>query len=351
MLSVYLIFLIGLLALYFAGWLFRSEKKTQGKIPLEELSVVIPFRDEAKNLGKLIGSLQKQDKFPREIIFVNDHSEDNFQAFFEGLSFPFTLIHLEKRECGKKAALKEGITRASGSYILSLDADVSLKTAYFREIGKLPEADLYVLPVKMTASNGCSAFGTLDFYFLNALNYALSAWVSPIVASGANLLFKKTLYAEMVSRKDGHISSGDDIFLLKEARQRKSRIYVQLSSALTVETGAPQTVRDLLYQRLRWAGKTKQVGDGRANLIGVLGLAYHLLPFFLVISGPGWYWAYLLKMLCDLLVLSPFLLKLRQGVLLFFSPVFSILYPFYLLSLSFAFLMVKPYWKGRLVRV
>ncbi len=350
MLSVYLILLLSLLVLYYAFLILPGEESEKKELTrLEEISVVIPFRNEAHNLPALLSSLEKQNKLPREIIFVNDHSEDLFLPCFEQLKLDYQLI--DSTEEGKKAALKQGILKASGNFILSLDADVALPAAYFSSLEQLTQADLSILPVKMKGSGPTGIFASLDFYFLNALNNALSRIKQPLVANGANLLFRKKLYLDMlINSQSQHISSGDDQFLLREAKRNEGSIHLIIQAGLLVETAAPENFREFLHQRLRWIGKTKHVKDPAANLLAFLGLLYHLSGPVLIVFYPELYWLLAFKLFCDVAVFLPYLVQLKQASLLLFSPFFSLLYPFYVLMMGLSVFLLKPSWKGREVR-
>lgn len=334
---------------YFLCLLLRTDEPDQAaRVNLQDLSVIIPFRNESENMEALLRSLTGQEILPKEILFVNDHSEDDFLPIFE--TSTFKILHLEAGFQGKKAAIKAGVSQAKGNFILTLDADVQLQTAYFRELAQLPAADLLILPVRMKSRNLLGVFAALDFYFLNALNVALSGIGKPIVANGANLLFRREVYREMLAGPDSaQIASGDDMFLLKAAKEQKRKIRVLTDEILAVETTAPTSLTGFLHQRLRWVGKTKHVQDTFANFIGFLGIVYHFSAIPVMILEPQLWWIYAVKMLCDLLVLLPHLFRLKHVFLGCLSPVFTLLYPFYLLFLFFAVLIVHPIWKGRAV--
>ncbi len=96
------------------------------------LSIVVPAYNEEQRIG---ASLQELQAFlPKhfeqtEVIVVNDGSSDKtsqvvkaFEAF-EG-KHRLTLIELDKNQ-GKGAAVKTGVERATGDFILFMDADLS----------------------------------------------------------------------------------------------------------------------------------------------------------------------------------------------------------------------------------
>ncbi|MBO7747319.1 glycosyltransferase [Paenibacillus sp. MWE-103] len=91
------------------------------------LSVVVPARNEARNLPHLLGSLQAQTRRPFEIIVVDDGSEDDTRAVAE--RFGVTVVAGTPPPAGwtgKNWAVWNGYKRSSGELIAFLDADVRL---------------------------------------------------------------------------------------------------------------------------------------------------------------------------------------------------------------------------------
>lgn len=98
------------------------------------LSIIIPARNEEKNLKKLLTSIQQQTISPYEVIVVNDHSEDETVA--NALSLGAKVIQapdLPEGWIGKSWACWLGSLEAKGDLLVFLDADVFLeKEAIFR---------------------------------------------------------------------------------------------------------------------------------------------------------------------------------------------------------------------------
>ncbi len=339
---------------FWIRWQWNKNYQEKRKFfKIEEISVVIPFRNEAENLPQLIQSLNKLLVFPREIIFVNDHSEDDFKPCFDALKVPFktTIINLSPGDEGKKTAIRAGISDAIGEFILTWDADIVVNPNYFRQLAKTPVSDLLILPVSMPGKNLKQFFFELDFQYFNALNTSISGHTKPISANGANLLFNKAIFEEIDSF-DEHaaVASGDDSFLLIDFKNNKKSIELALHTDLQVKTPIPDTWEAIINQRLRWIGKSKKVGDRFANYLAIFGLIYHLGFWLMFLTDVTWnqlsilfYW----KILLDGLLILPYLLILKRAWLGVLIPVFSMIYPIYMLMILVMTLFYEPQWKGR----
>ncbi|MEA2081150.1 MAG: dolichyl-phosphate beta-glucosyltransferase [Elusimicrobiota bacterium] len=96
-----------------------------------ELSVVIPCRNEEKNITralKLTGKYLLEKNIPGEIIVVDDGSDDATSEIAEkkaeSISNPVKVIKLGKN-FGKGAAVRKGVLASSGNPVLFTDADFS----------------------------------------------------------------------------------------------------------------------------------------------------------------------------------------------------------------------------------
>lgn len=358
MIGIYVIVFTALLLFFLFGFWVRWQwnQNFQDRKLLfvpSEISVIIPFRNERKNLPALIESITNLKIFPKEIIFVNDHSEDHFEVYFEKLQIPisFSILHLKSPQQGKKSALRLGIDAARGSFILTWDADIKVSPNYFTSLSKVPQSDLLILPVSMPGKSFQELFFELDYQYLNALNAGISGNLNPIVASGANLLFNKEIFLEIDSI-ESHIDvpSGDDAFLLQDFKLNEQTIELAFKTDLIVETKPPSNWNDFFQQRLRWIGKSSKVSDRSANIIGILGMIYHLGFWLLLMTDISWKqiaWVTVFKISLDILVFLPYLSILRRKRILFLVPIFSIVYPIYMLMILVTTLFYEPEWKGR----
>lgn len=353
MIWVYSLFSISLLGLYFLGRLRISKKNRVGtNINPKQISVVVPYRNEAENLPKLLSCIGQMKSLTLEIIFVNDHSTDDGAALLpEKINeTPVFSIHLTTETSGKKAAIRAGVERASGDYILTWDADITISSCYFEAISELEEADLLILPVSMRGTSWYASFFELDYAYLPNLQTALAGFDRYFVCSGANLLFSKTAYLNFNKAEwDAKSVSGDDIFLLRGMKLNGQKIGIATSKKLLAETALPSSFSAVLHQRLRWIGKTNAVGDKLSGIIGILGIIYHFTPWILLIFCPFSIYLIGAKALIDSFLFFPYLRAQGNLNRLWFVPFFSLIYPFYMLFVLFLLPWFKPKWKGRWV--
>ncbi len=237
-------------------------EKTKG------LTVVIPYKNEMLRIKPLVNSLNGAD-IPDDIefIFVDDHSEDKTAEFLlSELDIRFRLLRL-RTTGGKKQAIKYAVRKANYKQILTLDADVNFKPDFFRKISSLPLADLTILPVKMVGKTLFQKLNVIEFKWLQTITYLSARFNKPVLCNGANLKFSKAKFLETEKvRKDDHILSGDDIFLLQAIQNSEGYINAFENTDLAVSTDAPGTIKDLLNQRIRWISKLNSF----SGIIGVV---------------------------------------------------------------------------------
>jgi glycosyltransferase involved in cell wall biosynthesis len=95
-----------------------------------QLSIIVPLYDEVESLPELneiIASVMQENQYSYEIIYVDDGSRDGSLQVLETLhaANPDNVKVLSlRRNFGKSAALHEGFAVASGTYVVTMDADL-----------------------------------------------------------------------------------------------------------------------------------------------------------------------------------------------------------------------------------
>ncbi len=93
-----------------------------------KLSIIVPVYNEEKTVALLLKKLVAATipNVEREIIVIDDGSTDASASAISGLKLPASKIKFiqHKKNSGKGSAIKTGIQRAKGDYILIQDADL-----------------------------------------------------------------------------------------------------------------------------------------------------------------------------------------------------------------------------------
>ena len=351
LIALYTVFYVFL----FSGWkwITKSTKTTGENVTLDEITLVIPFRNEYENLKSLLKTLDTLSSIPKEIIFINDHSDDDWKLLFEETPPHVSVYSIDEKAQGKKAAVLMGINKAQSDYVLCWDADIDVEPDYFEQIQKIPAADLVILPVQFRSQNSLQSMGEIDFYLANFVNQASAYWLRPVMCNGANLLVHKESYLEVIALdQHEHVLSGDDMFLLRNMTRAQKNIHLASSNQCLVRTNSPKTFKNYLRQRSRWMGKSFYIQDGL--LVFWAGLQFTLALSFLGLFA---YWAvqdvkqfllfFAVKSLLDLSFLTPYFSAIQKKKLLFFIPIYALIFPFYNLFILLSFFFHRQEWKGR----
>ena len=91
-------------------------------LSLENLTVIVPFRNEAKRILGLLNSLDVNEKIPR-LLFIDDHSDDGTDSIIRNAGLNNTEVLKLTNTSGKKSAIQLGVQTAESDYILTLDAE------------------------------------------------------------------------------------------------------------------------------------------------------------------------------------------------------------------------------------
>lgn len=361
-----LIYSLLLCSIVFFGFILQVNKENNYKIDyslsneenisLNDLVVIIPFRNEEKRLQGLLKSISNSSHLPKEIIFVDDHSSDNSEEVIKtSLSdVPYRILKLTNNLNGKKQAIRFAIKQSASKYILSMDADIEFHSGYFLSLTELAEADMYILPAILEAKKFHEYLYEVDLILVNSANCGLSGWKRPIMASGANLLYKRSAF-ENYDRFESHahMPSGDDIYLLRDFRDAGADVRLITDTTFAIYTETPQSFKEFIHQRMRWIAKTGDVKDHLSSTLAIiqviLTFLFVALMILLAINGDWKQFTiiYLLKSCVDLFLFLPYFNRIKRLRAWLFIPIYEIIFPIYSLVILGMMFWFKPVWKGR----
>ena len=268
------------------GWIFYGSKKLNTFSPKDTLqkttfSIVIPFRNEEKNLPILIQSLLKltYDVTKFEILLVDDESSDaSVEIIREGLKDSGISFHIltNKRYSNspKKDAISQAIKKATHEWIVTTDADCQVPTAWLSLLDAFiqkSDSKMVCMPIVFEqATTVLHQFQFFDWLSLQAVTKGGFGNLKPLLCNGANLAYKKNTFFEVAGfiDNDEH-ASGDDIFLMEKIKTLyPKKIHFLKNTLATVTTQCVGSWKDVVQQRIRWASKTKYLKNTIVTLLG-----------------------------------------------------------------------------------
>lgn len=357
--SVYAI----LIFCFACGWHLLPEEETEEAATDTLISVVVPFRDEARTLPTLLEHISMQTHKSYELILINDHSTDTFLPIIQPYQAKMPSLKLiDAHGYGKKNALKESIAQAKGRLIVCTDADCCPSPRWLQSIAQFQNKknlDLIIGPVKMVDKNSLfSHLQALEFASLIGSGAGASSISMPIMCNGANIAFTPEVWRKSIALLHEDEASGDDMFLLMSVKKQRGKISFLKSKDAMVETGACHTLRGFINQRKRWVSKSKSYTDKQVISVGLLVFLVSMLEVVYLVAAifhpplwvaAGMLWA--IKTVADATLILSTASFLGTKQQLKYIPVLSFIYPFYVLASFVGGLFGSFSWKGTTSRV
>jgi chlorobactene glucosyltransferase len=251
---LYQIIITAVLAVFFINLVLnlRSLKVPRRRArvprPTPRISVLVPARDEAENIGACLESLQRQDYPNFEILVMDDNSVDDTASIVSRMAAADNRIKLLTGKplpqdwTGKPFACYQLAQQASGDWLLFVDADTihaphmlrsALSTAIKRKVSLLSG-----FPRQLTDSLPQKVVVPMIYFFIMSwaplwLIHRLKSF-QPSVAIGQFLLFPRDEYWRIGGHKVVKSRVLDDIWMGIEVSRRKGRhVAVDLSSVVS----------------------------------------------------------------------------------------------------------------------
>ena len=331
-----------------------------GLTPKTKFSIIVPFRNEAKNLPVLLDSLSKLN-YPTEffeVILVDDFSKEKFKV--QSLKYKVSVINNTRvSNSPKKDAIVTAMKIVNTDWIITTDADCVAKKNWLLSLDnyiQLHDVSMIAGAVTYDCNNSfLHQFQQLDLASLQGATIGSFGIKKGFMCNGANFAYTKSFFQELngFEGNDG-IASGDDVFLLQKAiLQFPEKVHYLKSKYNIVVTKPLNDWKSLFYQRVRWASKTNsyqiQFGKGlgllvfMGNLSLILGyvlLVFSIFSFFNILLF------FSMKLAVDTVLIyktNHFLNKSKIRHLI----VSSFLYPFFCVIVALYSLIGKYEWKGR----
>ncbi len=362
---LFMMFMIFLLECMSGFVLFRKVllKNIRGSLKTEcRASIIIPARNEEKNLPNILESLKNQTLPPYEIIVIDDFSSDETASIAE--SYGVRVIHnmeLPEGWTGKTWAVWNGYLESTGNILVFLDADVTLAPRALETLLKTRESTGGVISV-------VPYHHTERFYErLSLVPYILGifAFTSPFERKNP----KKGLYGSCIvaTREDYELIKGhesikgellDDLNLGRKFIEAGVSIENYLGNRLVSFRMYPNGIKS----ELQGFGKGAVLSTATLTSATVIFVAVWLvgllvtgliLPFF-IIAHYTWIWPFLAGYILYILQIKYFLKYTgRYGLVM---PVLNLLSSlFFIIIMLYSIYQVKFIgsisWKGRQVGI
>ena len=340
------------------GW-FKIPKYEHEIVANLKVSIVIAFRNEAKNLHNLLEDLNELT-YPSDlldIILINDHSEDESLNIVESykLKFPKLVLNLPSELYGKKSAIKFGIQHSESELIITTDADCNLQQSWVNIIANFyqsSKANFIAAPVVIKSENSFfSKLQQIEFSSLIGSSGSLTEMNIPVMSNAANMAFNRLVYNDFQSNTES-IASGDDIFLMHHIQAKfPGTIRFLKSQKASVFTKASPDLNSFIQQRLRWAGKWKYYKDLPTKLTALIVLLFNLCiivsPFF--IDFNIFLILITVKAITEFVFLKNVLALSKIEINIFSFIILVFIYPFYVVNMGIISSKNSYLWKGRIV--
>ncbi len=370
-----------LLALYTVVILIYSHWFNQLKVfrlgenyaPKYSFSIIIPARNEAANIERLLQSILAQ-QYPKElfeVIVVDDFSTDATPLIVTNIGVEHSNVRLislstelngKKLNAYKKKAIELAVASSKHEWIVTTDADCWVKPkwlsffdAYIQEMQPV----FFGAPV-VFSNNGSvlETFQCIDFMALQGITAAAASAGKQAMCNGANLAYKKSVFYEVEGFSGvDNIASGDDMLLMNKMKLAyPQKLGYLFSPEVIVSTLPMDTLKGFLNQRIRWASKTNKYKDTSVVvvlwMIFLLNIGLAILPILALLFWPDAFVYWLAFLAIKTWVEASFAVKIAQffSIKLFWWNMLLQLPHVFYTSIAGSFGLMGNYrWKGRSV--
>lgn len=384
--SLVLFILYAALIIYYRQSWLQIPYYTSGEAPpppSTKISVIIPARNEEKNVAACLDSVCNQtlSKELYEVIVIDDYSTDATAAIVKTYETKnVTLISLKDvlqsstTNSYKKKAIETAIAHSKGDIIVTTDADCVVSPEWLDTIASFyheTNAAFIAMPVSYTSSNNnfLAIFQSLDFMTLQGITGAAVYQRTHSMCNGANIAYsKKAFYQAGGFAGIDTIASGDDMLLMHKIwKQHPGAVYFLQSEKVIVQTQPMKTIKDFFNQRIRWASKADKYDDKRIFWVLVIVYFFNLLLLLLPLTSilnniqlsifncqfsilQLWLALLVCKTIVELYFLYPVAKFFRQQQLLWWFPVAQPFHVFYTVIAGWLGKFGSYQWKERNVK-
>jgi len=217
-----------------------------------KISIIVPAYNEEKVLSRTIENLLEAYYPNKEIIIVDDGSEDRtWEVAQKYVQYGIKVVR--RVNGGKYAALNTGLTYATGEIVITVDADSLVNRSALVEIVR-NFVDLDVGGVAgnlkvLNRNNLITRLQSLEYLTqIEVVRRAFDNFGTVTVAPGAFSAFRRTAMAESGNYDPDRLLEDFDLTI----KLQKAHKVLRGNSDAVCYTEAPETISDVYKQRLSW---------------------------------------------------------------------------------------------------
>lgn len=292
------------LTLYFEVFMiltfFDSEAKRRRNFtcasvfPFPTVSVVVPCFNEEATVRQTIHSLLELD-YPGSnlsLIVVDDGSTDNTPLILKEFAAHPNVTLLRQKNAGKHVALNTGIAAGKSEFIACMDADSFVsKDALKESIAHFDNERIGAVTASLSVHNPKRIIERMqeaEYSLGIALRHILSVLNGIYVTPGPFTVYRRKTFEEVGPFRSAHQTEDMEIAL----RMQKAGWKIHNAPKAVVYTKAPDTLRGLMKQRVRWTtGFVRNcidhrdlVGNPSHGILGLMVLPFNMLLIFFGIT-------------------------------------------------------------------
>jgi glycosyltransferase involved in cell wall biosynthesis len=230
----------------FTNWLLNPKLPVSTISEKSLVSILIPARNEAQNIGNTLELIEKQDFENYEILVLNDNSTDETAQIvydFTQSNPKIKLLNgkgLPKGWLGKNWACHQLAQEAKGDYFLFVDADVSIQPKLIESgIAELEKQNLTLLSIFPDQIFGTwgekIAVPIMHYLLLTLLPLPFVRWfpqASFAAANGQFMLFKAEVYRKFQFHEQVKREVTEDIETVRFIKENGLKSGVYLGNSL-----------------------------------------------------------------------------------------------------------------------
>ena len=218
------------------------------------VSIIVPFYNEERVIGRTIDSIMNANYLNKEVIVVDNGSDDDSIKILEKYKNKIKILSEPKK--GKSNAINKGISCSKGEILVVMDADTIVETNSILNIVGPFENN----PVLGAVTGNIKIVNPINIHTkIQVLEYALASQISKAalasqnavtIVSGAFGSFRRSA----VLKNNQSVFSNDTLTEDLDASISilKRGYTTTFATNAIAYTEAPINIRDLIRQRTRW---------------------------------------------------------------------------------------------------